>query len=150
MNKLFTNEEINIIINSLNKDDKQEVISKINLLKNDYIEIKINNFLSWEDLRVEPYPLTKLELTKDYFNNKILQIFKKYTDKSGCSGDESECFLGKILNEHIYFYIIDDPGATGYDCCGSIELYYSDSLKIIQENMEYIKEETLMISNYID
>lgn len=30
---------------------------------------------------------------------------------------------------------MDDPGCSGYGCCGQIILYYSDSIRIVKENM---------------
>ena len=144
MNNLFTQEEIDIIIESLETNNQQNLINKINLLNCHVKEVNIDYILSgaWEYLSVKPYPLTSLELNKDYFNDKIVEIFDKYIGPAcSGSGDSSECYFGKIKDEEIYFYIMDDPGQTGYGCCGSITLYYSDSLKIIQENMEFIEKD---------
>lgn len=114
-------------------------------MSDDYIEeTNINTIIpdhNWCYLTVKPYPLTNIELNKGFFEDKNVIIFNKYIGPpcSG-SGDQSECYFGKIMNENIYFYIMDDPGYSGYDCCGSINLYYSESLKIIKENMEFFRK----------
>ena len=79
------------------------------------------------------------KLRKKQFKDKDLIIFDKYIGPccSG-SGDESECYFGKIKDKEIYFYIMDDPGLSGYDCCGSVTLYYSDSFEIVKENIDFL------------
>lgn len=96
---------------------------------------------AWEFLEVKPYPLTTIELDKDYFEDKNVHLFDKYVGPA-CSGSgySSECYFGKIENEEIYFYTMDDPGLSGYDCCGSLTLYYAESIEIVKENMDFLEK----------
>jgi hypothetical protein len=121
-----------------------------------YTEININDIIdkySWKYLRVEPYPFSKIELDKSYFKNKNICLFEKCDGPPlSKSGDSSTCHFGKIKKRKkhkydkyydeiidektVYFYIMDDPGYSGYSCCGDIVLYYSDSINIVKENMK--------------
>lgn len=101
--------------------------------------VNINDIIdedAWEYLRVEPYPFSNIELNKNYFEDKEVIVLDKHTGPAlARSGDSSTCHFCKIENESVYFYIMDDPGYSGYGCCGVIKLYYSDSIDIVKKNM---------------
>ncbi len=59
---------------------------------------------------------------------------------SGCGSDLTYGML-KIDNAPCYFVIVDDPGASGYDCCGFYRVYYSFSLDKFLEEQTYNKKE---------
>ncbi len=87
----------------------------------------------WEYLKVNG-----TTLTPDYFKDKEIVIFKKSTLPTRMHlKNAPRCifYFGKIKNEEVYFYIIDD---SNYDCpcCDTVELFYSESIDIVKEKME--------------
>ncbi len=91
----------------------------------------------WYYLRVEPYPFSKIELNKKFFEDREIIVYETHSGPPlARSGYYSTCHFGKLKGKEVYFYIMDDPGASGYGCCGCINLYYSDSYKIVEENIE--------------
>ncbi len=102
----------------------------------------------WEYLQVKPLPFEELDLDKEYFEDKTIILFGKYIGPpcSG-SGEQSECYFGKLKNEGVYFYTMDGHGYSGYDCCGNINLYYAESPEAIKRNMKFKREAYIEIED---
>lgn len=63
----------------------------------------------------------------DYFLNNDVEVLKEYlANPISRNGSASDVLVGKIHN--IYFYLIVDPGISGYECCGQINLWYTTEL----------------------
>lgn len=93
-------------------------------------------------LQVKSYPFSEIALDKNYFRNKNVIIINCYTGSLSSDNEERTVhYLGKVKNEDIYFYVIDDPKTSGYGCGGSIKLYYSDSIKIIKDNNNFSRQQ---------
>lgn len=95
-------------------------------------------------LVVRPYVGAIEEKNKEYFLTKLnegkLKIIKEYEGKKlSKSGYFSDCYLGLVEDENVYFYLMDDPGMSGYNCCGGIVLNYSENLELIKEQKEFLR-----------
>ena len=52
----------------------------------------------------------------------------------------------QINSNPYYFVIVDDPGASGYDCCGFYKVYYSKNLDQFLEYQVYSKKDKELLT----
>lgn len=84
------------------------------------------------------------EKIEEYIKKGFMSI---YTSSTGAvcarSGMGAELIYGmlQIDKEPYYFVIVDDPGASGYDCCGFYRVYYSRNLSKFLEEQAYTRKE---------
>lgn len=132
MDKL-TNDDWYLIKDSLeyyNHKDADELLDKINGIdfeeEFDFEEhINLNN-LYWRYVELFPNPGMTKELDEDFFTDKILLVTHKVETYGG------EIYYGKLRGHNIYIKLDDNPGSSGYDCCGYIRLTYSDDKELIE------------------
>lgn len=77
---------------------------------------------------------------KKYITKGFIPIYTSSTyDIRARSGLGSDLIYGyvKIHDEYCYFVIADDPGGSGYGCCGIYKVYYSFSLSRFLEDHSY-------------
>lgn len=90
------------------------------------------------NMKYEPVPLSLLHLNYLDFKDKECALLSQFTYPQAWSStaDKTEFYLAKIIDTGIYFYVIDDEGMSGYDCCGSMILRYCSSWDTLHENTE--------------
>lgn len=119
--------------NTLRADELLDKINDLNLGdKFEFEEEFYLNNLAWEYVQLFPSPGMTKELDLDFFKDQNLLVTRKVTY---CEGDE---YYGKLENHNVYIHLIDNPGSSGYDCCGYIRLTYSDDHKLIKNEFENI------------
>ena len=96
-------------------------------------------------LCVEPLPMCGVDVRMSDFIDNNITLFMEYEGlPTSRSGESSKCLIGKIselvLGLEVYFYTIDDPGQSGYDCCGSINLRFCTSKDDFIEHVDALIE----------
>lgn len=119
--------------------DNAKVVEKLqNVEQNTKEYVRIDDY-AMEFMNVRPLPSQKTEISSKIIKNlvnKSTLLFKTIGPPISSSGDSSEETFGTIAYKNetgelikIYFLIIDDPGCSGYDCCGGIILDYCSNLE---------------------
>ncbi len=85
---------------------------------------------------------------QEYVEKGFNPIYSSYTTEvCARSGDGSELIYGKmqIGSKDCFFVIVDDPGRSGYGCCGYYCLYYSYNLDELIREYTYNKDEQILL-----
>lgn len=89
---------------------------------------------------------------EEYISHGFQPIYESCTDKiSAQSGNGADLIYGMdyINSKACYFVIVDDPGASGYDCCGVYIVYYSFNKYIFLDHHAYDKDDRFNLMNLI-
>lgn len=87
---------------------------------------------------------------EEYIKAGFMPVYSTSTgDIAASSGMGSDLVYGKleIDSKECYFVIVDDPGASGYDCCGFYRVYFSFNLDKFLEEQTYDKKECELLRN---
>lgn len=86
---------------------------------------------------------------EEFIKAGFMPIYASSTgDIAASSGMGAELTYGmlQIDEEPCYFVVVDDPGASGYDCCGLYRVYYSFNLEKFLEEQAYTQKERELLN----